>query len=319
MLEQEIKDGIARRLKDSHLRQLIAKEMAHLLYEKPPEFSFDDYCQLVSSLIIQELHEYLLGSIQPASAVPDIPEHELTEPTQNLNSVIQKLTASVEFALLSGNLQMVKALGGAIAQRDTGTSEHNLRVTIYCTYLAEALDCSRDDMQSIIKGAFLHDLGKIGISDSILLKPAGLTQDERKLIRSHPAKGALIIDGVKWLIDALPTVKYHHEHWDGTGYPDGLKDEDIPMGARIFAVVDVFDALASERPYKKRIPFEAAMVMMQEGAGRHFDPTVIDKFGDIALEMYINFSDAKEEVLNKEVHRLVKKHFGIDLGALKWT
>ncbi len=318
MLEQEIKDGIARRLKDSHLRQLIAKEMAHLLYEKPPEFSFDDYCQLVSSLIIQELHEYLLGSIQPASAVPGVPEHELKD-TPSLDTVIQKLTASVEFALLSGNLQMVKALGGAIAQRDTGTSEHNLRVTIYCTYLAEALDCTRDEMQSIIKGAFLHDLGKIGISDSILLKPAGLTEEERKLVHSHPDKGAHIIDGVKWLIDALPTVKYHHEHFDGTGYPEGLKGEDIPMGARIFAVVDVFDALASERPYKKRIPFEATMAMMQEGSGKHFDPTVMDKFSDIALELYVHFSDAEETVLNKEVHRLVKKHFGIDLGEFKWT
>jgi HD-GYP domain-containing protein (c-di-GMP phosphodiesterase class II) len=124
----------------------------------------------------------------------------------------------------------------------------------------------------------LHDIGKIGIPDAILLKPGPLTPDEWTIMRRHPDIGKRLIEGIPFLRGAVPIVYSHHEKWDGSGYPLALKGEDIPLGARIFSVVDAFDAMTFDRPYSRAVPFEAAKSEIKRCAGTHFDPAVVAAF-----------------------------------------
>jgi len=124
----------------------------------------------------------------------------------------------------------------------------------------------------------LHDIGKIGIPDAILLKPGPLTPEEWKVMHTHPEIGRRLIERIPFLRGAVPIVYSHHEKWDGSGYPRGLGGEDIPLGARIFAVVDAFDAMTFDRPYSKAITFDAAKAEIKRCAGTHFDPAVVEAF-----------------------------------------
>ena len=153
--------------------------------------------------------------------------------------------------VVKGNLEMASVLGAAYCQRDSDTNAHNFRVTLYAIALGEAVGIDATGMRALILGAFLHDVGKIGISDNILLKPAKLDPEEFSIMRTHVTLGLEILQDAEWLQAATDVVGNHHEKFDGTGYPRGLKGEAIPLNARIFAIVDVFDALASERPYKQ--------------------------------------------------------------------
>lgn len=181
-------------------------------------------------------------------------------------------------ALINSNIQIIRSLGNAIAQRDSDTDEHNYRVTLYSIALAERICLPREAIQKLIKGAFLHDIGKIGIADAILLKPGKLTDEEFSSMQEHVSKGIEIVQSIEWLDDAKEVILYHHEKFDGSGYAHGLKGEEIPLAARIFAVVDVFDALTSKRPYKEPFPLEKAVAILQEGSGKHFDPTIVEEF-----------------------------------------
>ena len=133
-------------------------------------------------------------------------------------------------------------------------------------------------MRDLAHGVLLHDIGKIGIPDAILLKPGPLTPDEWTVMRRHPEIGKRLIERIPFLRGAVPIVYSHHEKWDGSGYPRALKGEDIPLGARIFAVVDAFDAMTFDRPYSKAVPFEAAKAEIRRCAGTHFDPAVVSAF-----------------------------------------
>jgi putative two-component system response regulator len=133
-------------------------------------------------------------------------------------------------------------------------------------------------MKAIERGSLLHDIGKIGISDTILHKPSPLTNEEWKAMRFHPDIGARIIEDIPFLQDTLPIIRYHHERWDGSGYPAGLSGQDIPLQARIFAVADAFDALTSDRPYRQRISVNEALVYLKEQAGILFDPEIVAAF-----------------------------------------
>jgi len=132
----------------------------------------------------------------------------------------------------------------------------------------------------------LHDIGKIGIPDAILLKPGPLTPAEWKIMRTHPEIGRQLVEQVPFLRGAVPIVYHHHERWDGTGYPLGLKGEDIPLGARIFALADAFDAMTFDRPYSQAIPLAAARQEIQRSAGTHFDPLVVETFLRLPLEVF---------------------------------
>jgi len=212
-------------------------------------------------------------------------------------------------SLLRGNIELMEVLGGAIAQRDSDTSLHNYRVTIYAIRLAEAIELDHAQIRSLIAGAFLHDVGKIGISDNILLKPGKLTDDEFAVMRTHVLLGVETISKSASLEIARDVVEFHHEKFDGNGYMRGLKDEQIPLNARIFAIVDVFDALTSKRPYKEAFSFDKAMGILHEGSGSHFDPVLIEAFAGIAGDIYALVSGAPEAEVERMLDDKVSEHF----------
>ncbi|MGD9655557.1 MAG: HD-GYP domain-containing protein [Sulfuricurvum sp.] len=188
--------------------------------------------------------------------------------------------------LVQSNFETLKTLGNAVALRDSDTYEHNYRVTYYTIKLAQALNVPSEHIPSLIKGAFLHDIGKIGISDTLLLKPSKLNADEFTSIQKHVVFGLKMIDSIDWLDDAKTIIGCHHERYDGKGYPRHLAGEEIPYSARIFAVVDVFDALTSKRPYKFAINLDESLAILREESGTHFDPNIVDVFCDIARSLY---------------------------------
>ena len=144
--------------------------------------------------------------------------------------------------------------------------------------LAKVMGLPEQDLIHIRRGALLHDIGKLGIPDSILLKPGPLSEEERDILRIHPALAYEMLIPITYLQPALDIPYCHHEKWNGTGYPRGLKGEEIPLSARIFAVIDVWDALTSDRPYRKAWSKEKTFAYIQEQAGEYFDPQVVDAF-----------------------------------------
>ena len=323
MLSEKVKSRIRLRLRDTHLRQLIAREIVGLLAEKPEEIAAEEYCHVVADLVVSELRERLCGPFEGQPPPPETAEAVVStevvsasqflgaDSSRNLDSIVHHLTAGVEHALLAGNLEMLRALGEAIAQRDSGTSKHSPRVTLYSLCLAETMGLGTAQIQALIKGSFLHDIGKIGIRDEIILKPSGLSNEERLVMNSHPQLGSMIISSVKWLEDARDVVRHHHERFDGSGYPDGLKGEQIPLNARIFAVVDVFDAVTSDRPYKAAQPFNEAMALIRSKSGSHFDPQVLAAFESIARRVYDEYAFEPYHVLDEKLRRAIQTHFGL--------
>lgn len=188
--------------------------------------------------------------------------------------------------LLRANIEMAATLGAAAAIRDSKTSTHNYRVTLYAIYLGETVGLTPEEMRRLILGAFLHDIGKIGISDTILLKPGPLESWEREIMRTHVELGLQIIRTSEWLIAGQEVVANHHELFNGNGYPRGLHGNEIPLIARIFSIVDVFDALSSDRPYKKALPLAHCIDLLRKEAGSHFEPELVDRFNEIATDIY---------------------------------
>jgi HD-GYP domain-containing protein (c-di-GMP phosphodiesterase class II) len=166
----------------------------------------------------------------------------------------------------------------ALDVRDRETKGHSHRVAELTLRLAKAMAIPEQDRVHIYRGALLHDIGKLGIPDNILLKVGPLNDPERDMIRTHPTISLETLAPIPYLRPALDIPHSHHEKWDGTGYPRGLKGEEIPLAARIFAVVDVWDALISDRPYRKAWSEEAALAYIREQAGTHFDPQVVQTF-----------------------------------------
>jgi cyclic di-GMP phosphodiesterase len=181
--------------------------------------------------------------------------------------------------LQSAYLQTVSALASALESKDTGTRAHSQRVQRYATALAEAVGQAAVRNESTAYGFLLHDVGKIGIPDGILLKPGPLSLAERRKMETHTVLGEAMLSGVVFLKgDGLKIVRSHHERWDGRGYPDGLVRDEIPLGARIFAVADALDAMTSHRPYRRAMSWSAAHVEILEQRKRQFDPDVVDAF-----------------------------------------
>jgi len=213
------------------------------------------------------------------------------------------------------NIGMLKVLGSAIAKRDSDTNIHNYRVTLYSVKIGEKMGLSQTSMQGLIKGAFLHDLGKIAISDSILLKAGKLTDEEFEIMKSHVMHGKDILQSYEWLKDAQDVVGCHHEKFNGSGYPLGLSGGDIPLNARIFAVADVFDALTSKRPYKEPFSFEVSLNIIKESTGSHFDPDVIREFLDNAVSLHAEICNEDETLLQEKLKTCIGKYFE-DAGKL---
>lgn len=166
----------------------------------------------------------------------------------------------------------------ALDMRDKETEGHTQRVTILTQRLARSMGISDEEMVHITRGALLHDIGKMAISDKILLKPDKLTEEERAVMQKHPEYAYEMLKRIEFLLPAIHIPYCHHEKWDGTGYPRRLKGEEIPFSARIFPVIDVYDALISDRPYRSGLPVDEVMEMIRKDAGTHFDPQVVEAF-----------------------------------------
>jgi HD-GYP domain-containing protein (c-di-GMP phosphodiesterase class II) len=238
-----------------------------------------------------------------------------------LYPVILRLThrlADYSTHLLDANLETLSVLGSAIAKRDSDTDAHNYRVTLYSTRIGEALGLAAAEMRTLIKGSFLHDVGKLGIPDEVLLKPGRLDAQEFSVMKTHVDKGADIVQRSSWLRDGTEVVGHHHEKFAGGGYPRGIKGEDIPVTARIFAVSDVFDALTSHRPYKKPLTFEETMEILELDRGKHFDPAVLDAFGRHARELYDRYAGHEGKDLKDELAAVVMKYFSAGMETLQY-
>ena len=183
------------------------------------------------------------------------------------------------------HLATIEALALAIDAKDQTAQSHIRRVQVYATSIARGLGMSDTEIQGVKTAALLHDIGKLAVPEHILSKPGPLTQEEFQKIRVHPQVGAEIISAVPFPYPVAPLILSHHERWDGKGYPQGLKGEEIPLGARILSVVDYYDALTSDRPYHKAMAPEAAMALLQQEAGRALDPQVVQMFVKMAPEM----------------------------------
>ena len=206
------------------------------------------------------------------------PDEELLLYARDLRHMLEVERGQREL-LQSAYLQTVSALASALESKDTGTRAHSHRVQSYATALAEAAGVAVVRNESTAYGFLLHDVGKIGIPDGILQKPGPLSSPERRKMETHTVLGEAMLSGVVFLKgDGLKIVRSHHERWDGRGYPDGLVRDEIPLGARIFAVADALDAMTSHRPYRRAMSWSAAHAEILEQRKRQFDPDVVDAF-----------------------------------------
>jgi HD-GYP domain-containing protein (c-di-GMP phosphodiesterase class II) len=214
--------------------------------------------------------------------------------------------------VLDSHISMMESLGRAIAKRDSDTGAHNYRVAWIAARIAECMGLTGHAMQALIAGSFLHDVGKIGIPDAILLKPGKLDEAEFVIMRTHVAQGEQIVTGMGWLDGANAVVAAHHEKWDGSGYPRQLMGEAIPLAARIFAVADVFDALCSKRPYKEPMGFAVAMAILEKDTGSHFDPLVMAVFRPMACEIFERLENSSESDSLQLLEDRVRQHFEME-------
>jgi HD-GYP domain-containing protein (c-di-GMP phosphodiesterase class II) len=224
---------------------------------------------------------------------------------------MQQEHAAQTARVLEGNTALLEVLGNAVAHRDSDTDSHNYRVTIYALRLAERLGLDTQRMRILIVGSFLHDVGKIGISDTILLKCGKLTEEEFEVMKTHVRIGTEIVRQSPWLTEAISVVECHHEKYNGTGYPRGLSGDQIPLEARIFAVADVFDALTTARPYKKPYPFDEAIGMMRNESNIHFDPTVINCFAELAQGLYEEIAGASHDELRNIMRSSLQRYLTV--------
>jgi response regulator RpfG family c-di-GMP phosphodiesterase len=212
---------------------------------------------------------------------------KVTEPQEQLFLYARDLRHLLEIErgqrvlLQKAYQETVAALASALETKDTGTRAHSQRVQRYALELARVVAPELADDPSAQYGFLLHDVGKIGIPDEILRKPKPLTATEERLMQTHTVLGEQMLGGVAFLKGAgLAVVRHHHERWDGAGYPDGLRADEIPLGARVFAVADALDAITSDRPYRRARTWAYARTEILDEAGRQFDPTVVEAFSD---------------------------------------
>ena len=189
----------------------------------------------------------------------------------------EKISAS-EQALRESYALTIEGWAKALELRDGETARHSKEVVQLCVRLGRAMGLSKAELEQVYYGAHLHDIGKLAIRDGILLKPGPLSPEEWEVMRTHPAMAKSMLEAIPYLRGALAIPYGHHERWDGSGYPQGLRGEDIPLAARIFAVVDVWDALTNDRPYRKAWSPEQTRAYIIEQSGKQFDPAVVEKF-----------------------------------------
>ena len=204
---------------------------------------------------------------------------------------------------------LVKQLGSALAKSDVGDAGHSSRVLLYGIRLAERHKLPRAQIRSFIQGVFLHDIGMLDLEPAVLTKQGPLDKKERAQVQDHVKNGVAQLKRYRWLRDGLEVVRCHHEKYDGSGYPAGLSQDKIPQAARIFAIVDAFDALTSNRPYRQAQDLDRALTLLEQESGSHFDPVLLAPFIDMAPQLYSIVSKLEGKGLEKEVRGVLKKYF----------
>jgi response regulator RpfG family c-di-GMP phosphodiesterase len=212
----------------------------------------------------------------------------LKEKSEKLGEMVEELSRTYRSTL--------GALAMALDARDAETRGHSERVVAYSLRLGVQIGLSREELTGLERGALLHDVGKIGVRDAILLKPASLTPDEWEEMRLHTEFGRSILAQVPFLSNAIPVVAEHHERWDGSGYPRGLAGEEIDIKARVFSVADCIDAVTSDRPYRAARPFEAAGDELRRFSGTQFDPKIVAAFFEISYDEWRELRNRADEL-----------------------
>ena len=244
----------------------------------------------VANRITRPLIELVQASIKVSNGDMNVQvdmrtNDEIAILTESFNTMVASVHRSQQ-DLLNAYDSTLEGWAKALELRDKETEGHSARVTRLTVRLAEALGIEGEALVNIRRGALLHDIGKMGIPDAILHKSAALNSEELSLMRKHPIYAYDMLKEIGYLQPALAIPFCHHEKWDGTGYPQGLQGEAIPIAARIFAIVDVWDALISDRPYRKALPIQDVIAYVHEQSGRHFDPAVVKVFIQVLNELY---------------------------------
>ncbi|MFZ5950430.1 MAG: HD domain-containing phosphohydrolase [Candidatus Rifleibacteriota bacterium] len=252
------------------------------------------------------LKDKIIGVLQVLNRTGDIPfnEHDV----EMLENMANQAVSAIENARLYENIQKVylstiEVLAKAIDAKDPYTQGHSRRVTLYSVAIAEELNMTRKEIENVRYAGLLHDVGKIGIKDSIIRKPGRLTDEEYAIIKKHPAIGAKILRPVDFLADKIPGVLHHHEYYDGRGYPDHLTGENIPLDGRIICVADAFDAMTTNRPYRKGLTVKTAIGELQKFSGKQFDPVCVEAFlraFDKKLFQYFEKVDGSDDMVLKD-------------------
>lgn len=235
--------------------------------------SFISYPLMAKGKVIGVLNLVRVGNFLPFS----------TGQVNSLSIIASKASSAIENSLLYENLEeaylnILTALANAVEARDIYTRGHTERVWYMAEIVAREMGWDNDKLWEVKIGGILHDIGKIGIPDAILNKPGELTPEEFEVMKAHPSQGAKILEGISFLAPSLPYILYHHERFDGQGYPFGLKQEKIPIQGRLLAVVDTFDAICSDRPYRKKKGVQVALKEIEDCAGTQFDPEIAKIF-----------------------------------------
>ncbi len=211
----------------------------------------------------------------------------MTKAMKNQNIILDGKVKERTQELNDTRLEVIRRLGRAAEYRDDMTGYHIIRMSRYSQQLALAAGMSEQDAETVLNASPMHDIGKIGIPDSVLMKPGKLDPDEWEIMKTHVDIGVEILSGSDFNLMnmAAEIAQSHHEKWDGTGYPGGLVGEDIPLTGRVVAIADVFDALTTERPYKKAWPVDETVAFLKEQSGKHFDPNLVELFLGILPEI----------------------------------
>jgi len=237
--------------------------------------------------------DYITKPISPPIVLARVSAHlQLADQQQHLMSLVAEKTQDLE----KTRMEIIHSLGRAAEFKDNETGMHVVRMSWYSYYLAQQVTENNDWSELLRNAAPMHDIGKIGIPDEVLLKPGELNADEWEIMQKHVEYGVEILGKheTALLALALEVAQYHHEKWDGSGYPSGISGEDIPLSARIVAIADVFDALTSQRPYKKAWSVEKAIELIDSESGKHFDPKLVLEFKKCRakmLEIKLKYSD----------------------------
>jgi putative nucleotidyltransferase with HDIG domain len=296
-LEKLERDAIALVLSDLRMPGMSGMDLLDHVRRRSPHTKFMMFTEQEDmgtgiEAMRQGAADYLVKPLQLASLVAGVEramemrrlELEVENYRQNPSRLLQSRTRQMQLALKRVELtcdEMLQALGAALDLGDSETAGHSQRVSRYCLEIGKVMGCTSEQLQQLARGAYLHDIGKMGIPEAILRKSGKLSAEETAIMETHVPIGYELVSQIAFLAGAAEIILTHHECYDGTGYPQGLVEEEIPLGARVFAVADTLDAMTSDRPYRRALSFSAAKAEIVHESGRQFDPKQVQAFASL--------------------------------------